>query len=192
MAEEDIDKKIQILKENPALHDTLRITQMIQQMFNEDTDTIDLEERKEMKEVSLQKQMDEFFLYLKELSGQYSKKGKMATAISYALDLEQEIRNYLLDPRYELSNNRAERFVKPFVIARKNFLFSNTERGAKASAIQFSIVQTAMLNGLDPDKYLTYVLTRFMTDGMSDQVISEVLPYSKTLPIELKSELITE
>ena len=68
-----------------------------------------------------------------------------------------ELERYLLDGRLEISNNRAERSIKPFVIGRKNFLFANTPRGAKASTIMFSIIETAKENGLDPFKYLTYL-----------------------------------
>ena len=59
---------------------------------------------------------------------------------------------------YEISNNRAERSIKPFVIGRKNFLFANTPRGAKASTIIYSLVETAKENGLNPYTYLTYIL----------------------------------
>ena len=66
---------------------------------------------------------------------------------------------YLEDGRLEISNNRAERSIKPFVMSRKNFLFANTPSGAKASAIYFSLIETAKENGLDPYRYLTWVLT---------------------------------
>ena len=56
--------------------------------------------------------------------------------------------NYLKDGRLELSNNRAERSIKPFVIDRKNFLFANTSCGATSSAVIFSLIQTAIENGL--------------------------------------------
>jgi hypothetical protein len=62
-----------------------------------------------------------------------------------------------MDGRLEISNNRAERSIKPFVIGRKNFLFANTPRGAKASAIMFSIIETAKENNLNPFAYLTYI-----------------------------------
>ena len=60
--------------------------------------------------------------------------------------------------RIELSNNRAERSIKPFVISRKNFLFANTANGARGSAVIFSLIETAKENGLDPYRYLTWVL----------------------------------
>ena len=66
--------------------------------------------------------------------------------------------NYLLDGRLEISNNRAERSIKPFVIDRKNFLFANTPGGAQGSAVIFSLIQTAIENGLDPWRYLTWLI----------------------------------
>ena len=65
---------------------------------------------------------------------------------------------YLEDGRLELSNNRAERSIKPFVIGRKNFLFANTPLGAQASAVIYSLIETAKESGLDPFRYLTWVL----------------------------------
>ena len=63
------------------------------------------------------------------------------------------------DGRLELSNNRAERSVRPFAIGRKNWLFSNTPLGAKISAVIYSLVETAKINGLNPASYLEYLLT---------------------------------
>ena len=65
---------------------------------------------------------------------------------------------HLEDERLEISNNRAERNSKPFVIDRKNFLFANTPGGAQGSAIIFSLIETAKDNGLDPYAYLLHVL----------------------------------
>lgn len=57
-----------------------------------------------------------------------------------------------------MSNNRAERSIKHFVIGRKNFLFANTPLGAKASAVIYSLIETAKENGLDPYRYLLWAL----------------------------------
>ena len=59
----------------------------------------------------------------------------------------------LEDGRFELSNNLAERSIKPFVIARKNFLFANTPHGAQGSAVICSVIETAKANNLDPNLY---------------------------------------
>ena len=65
---------------------------------------------------------------------------------------------FLEDGHVELTNSISERAVKPFAICRRNFLFSKTNSGANASAILFSILQTARANGTVPELYLSYVL----------------------------------
>lgn len=84
-------------------------------------------------------------------------KSPTGQALQYLQTQKKYLERYLMDGRLEISNNRAERSIKPFVIDRKNFLFANTPRGAKASAIMFSLIETAKENGLDPFKYLMYV-----------------------------------
>ena len=79
-------------------------------------------------------------------------------AIHYLLEQWPYLTAYLEDGRLEISNNRAERSIKPFVIDRKNFLFANTPGGAQGSAIIFSMIETAKENGLDPYKYLLHIL----------------------------------
>ena len=86
-------------------------------------------------------------------------KSKLGIALNYLKNQWTELNAYLQDGRIELSNNRAERSIKPFVISRKNFLFANTPGGARCSAILFSLIETAKENGLDPYCYLTWVLT---------------------------------
>ena len=65
---------------------------------------------------------------------------------------------YLEDGRLELSNNRAERSIKPFVMGRKNWLFSNTPAGAQSSAVIYSLIETAKENDLYPYRYLVWLL----------------------------------
>ena len=86
-------------------------------------------------------------------------KSALGKALFYLKDQWPYLLNYLKDGRLELSNNRAERNIKPFVIDRKNFLFANTLGGARSSAVIFSLIQTAAENGLDPYRYLTWLLS---------------------------------
>ena len=90
----------------------------------------------------------------------------------------------LLDERLELTNNRAERAVKPFVIGRKNWLFSDTDKGADASARCYSIIESANLNGLNVFGYLSYLLTELPKLGNepTDEQLDSLLPWSDTLP----------
>ena len=98
--------------------------------------------------------LDAFFAWLN--SDKYTK-GVLGKAVQYTLGQWKYLERYLLDGRLEISNNRAERSIKPFVIGRKNFLFANTSRGAKASAIIYSIVETAKESAIDPYQYLTFI-----------------------------------
>jgi len=79
----------------------------------------------------------------------------------------------------EISNNRAERSIKPFVIDRKNFLFANTPKGADGSAIMFSLIQTAIENGLDPYKYLTWLMRTAKDADLTDlNTLKKLLPWN--------------
>jgi len=98
---------------------------------------------------------DEFYRWLGSLTP--PPKTGLYTAVVYARNQREYLERYLEDGRLEISNNRAERSIKPFVIGRKNWLFANTPRGAKASAILFSVIETAKENGLNPYEYLTYI-----------------------------------
>ena len=76
-------------------------------------------------------------------------------------------------------NNWAERSIKPFVIDRKNFLFANTPKGATGSAIMFSLIQTAIENGLDPYKYLTWLLKTANNADLTDaEVVQKLMPWN--------------
>ena len=88
-----------------------------------------------------------------------AKKSKLGEALTFLHNNGKGLSEYLNDGRLEISNNLAERSIKPFVIDRKNFLFANTPKGASASTITFSVIQTAIENGLDPYRYLRYVFT---------------------------------
>ena len=108
-------------------------------------------------------------------------KSKLGIALTYLKNQWPNLVNYLKDGRLELSNNIAERSIKPFVISRKNFLFANTPSGATSSAVIFSMIETAKANGLDPYKYLTYIFTVApntdrTADGWAKQFLPENVP----------------
>jgi len=104
--------------------------------------------------------MGEFFAWAESVYGRNilaTPKSAMGRTLAYALNQRTQLENVLLDGRFELSNNRAERSVKPFAIGRKNWLFSNTERGADSSAMFYSVIETAKENGLKPFEYLNFI-----------------------------------
>ena len=95
---------------------------------------------------------------------------------------------YLTNGCLEIDNNAAERAVKPFVIGRKNWLFSNTPKGARSSAIIYSIVETAKANGLIVEKYLTYLFDEVSKLEIKDMdILKKFMPWSTELPENLYS-----
>ena len=108
-------------------------------------------------------------------------KSTLGKAFHYLKEQWPYLTNYLKDGRLEISNNRAERSIKPFVIDRKNFLFANTPKGATGSAVMFSLIQTAIENGLDPYKYLTWLLKQAKDVDLTDaEVVQRLLPWNAT------------
>ena len=104
---------------------------------------------------------EQFFVWAKTEYGKNPvPKSMFGAALAYAVNQEGWLMNVFLDGRLELSNNRAERAVRPFAVGRKNWLFSNTPKGADASAAVYSIVETAKANGLRPFPYLKFLLER--------------------------------
>jgi len=122
--------------------------------------------------------MDEFFVWLESLDSM--PKTSIGSAAGYVLKQRIFLEHYLLDGRLEISNNRAERSIKPFVIDRKNFLFANTPRGAKSSAVMFSIIETAKECGLNPFIYLTYIFTNAPNWNIRDNpdALNLLLPWA--------------
>ena len=114
-------------------------------------------------------------------------KSALGKALHYLKEQWPYLTNYLKDGRLEISNNRAERSIKPFVIDRKNFLFANTPKGVTGSAIMFSLIQTAIENGLDPYKYLTWLLKQAKDADLTDaQVVQNLLPWNT--PMECRAK----
>ena len=106
-------------------------------------------------------------------------KSALGKAFHYLKEQWPYLTNYLKDGRLEISNNRAERSIKPFVIDRKNFLFANTLKGATGSAVMFSLIQTAIENGLDPYRYLTWLLRKAKDANWEDpETIQAMLPWN--------------
>lgn len=113
-----------------------------------------------------------------------SKGSALGTAVTYALKQKGKLYLFLSNPKVEMTNNLAERTVKPYVINRKNFLFSDTEKGADASAAVMSIIETAKRNTIDVYGYLLYLLTILpeLGNNPTETQLEAVMPWSMTLP----------
>ncbi|ABK44484.1 transposase IS66 [Magnetococcus marinus MC-1] len=124
--------------------------------------------------------IDELKTWLEDNRAGVLPKSKLGEAMGYLTNQWSSLIRYLDDGRLEIDNNRAENAIRPFVIGRKNWLFSNSVRGAKASANLYSLIETAKANGWEPFVYLTKVFEGLATAQTVDE-------FDLLLPWNLKS-----
>jgi transposase len=104
--------------------------------------------------------LEEFRLWLAEREKATPPKGLMGKAIGYTLNQWNKLERYIQDGRLRPDNNLAENAIRPFVVGRKNWLFSGHPRGAGASAALYSLIETAKANKLEPYRYLRYIFEK--------------------------------
>ena len=116
---------------------------------------------------------------------------RIADAILYTLNQEVYLRRYLEDGHLSIDNNSAERALKNFAVGRRNWLFAKSIRGADASALVYSITETALLNHLKPYAYLTYILDELRKMGAfpKEEDLKKLLPWSENLPEYCRTKL---
>ena len=102
--------------------------------------------------------LEAYWLWLKTLDPVPG--SKLAAAVSYAQNQKPYLSAFLDHGEADISNNFAENAIRPFVVGRKNWLFSDTAKGAESSAIVYTLVETAKANGLDPHAYLLWLLEK--------------------------------
>jgi transposase len=127
--------------------------------------------------------LNQFKAWLDKSALQVPPKSAVGKAISYSLGQWSKLERYIENGNLQIDNNRAERAIKPFVIGRKNWLFANTANGAQASAMLYSLIETAKANGLTPFDYLNYLLEELPTKS---QDIEQLLPWNVDLPKNIK------
>lgn len=135
--------------------------------------------RHAFKQEEIKPVFDAFSAWVSEASGDALPKSKYGKALKYAENQLPNVMHYLHKGELDIDNNRAERMVKPFVIGRKNWLFNNSVSGAEASARLYSIVQTCILNNVNPYHYLDETLTSLANMTINqDTDIQSLLPWN--------------
>ena len=124
--------------------------------------------------------LKEFREWLDNAATRVSPKTKLGEAISYTLNQWEKLIRYIDDGLLSIDNNRAERAVKPFVIGRKNWLFSASTQGARSSAMLYSIIETAKANGLVPYDYIAHCLDHLCRNPDD---IEPILPWNVKLNV---------
>lgn len=179
-----IDKSVQ--KNSEAF----LIMKQIQAIYREEGKLRGLssDERLKQRQVVIKPLVDAFFVYIKKLN--VSKKDKFGEAVHYALNQERYLRVFLTDGEVPMDNNASERAIRGFCIGKKNWQMIDTIHGAKASAVIYSIVETAKANNLKPFDYVQYLLEEIPKhmEATDRSFLKNLLPWSQTLPEKIRKK----
>lgn len=123
--------------------------------------------------------MDEFFDWMIETQSTVPGSFKFGQAINYAISAWPHLMNYIDCPEIYLDNSISERSIRPYVLSRKNFLFSASEDGARSTCLLFSLIECAKINNINPEEYLSSIFELVAdTTGWTDSNWSELLPWN--------------
>lgn len=169
------DEAVAVSKGSEAATGQAYCTQLfhLEEQFKDDSPDVRKQKRLEQEKPVL----DALWSWANSVKRKAAPKSQLGKAIHYLLSNWEKLNNYLLDGRIELSNNRAERSIKPFVMGRKNWLFANTAGGAKSSAVIYSLIETAKENGCDPYRYLCWVMEQAPKLLQEDRWAEKLLPW---------------
>lgn len=132
--------------------------------------------RREQRQARAGPLLEELRAWLTSMVGRVSAKSDLAKAIGYTLSRWQSLTRYRDDGRIEIDNNAAERALRGVALGRNNYLFMGSDAGGERAAAIYSLVETAKLNGLDPQAYLRDVLARIAEHPINR--IEELLPWN--------------
>jgi len=130
--------------------------------------------------------LDKFEIWLKENAPKTPPNSLLGLAYNYALKQWPRLTAYLENGILRMDNNLAENAIRPFVVGRKNWLFNDVPEGAEASAIMYSLIETAKANKLEPFQYLLYLFAKL------PQVLADEEDLRKLLPQNLNPEILEE
>lgn len=148
------------------------------------------QERQQQRHLSVKTLVEAFFLWIKEQQKEVLPKSETGKGFQYCLNQEKYLRVFLEDGNVPADNNAAELVIRGFCIGKANWHVIDTIEGAKASAIVYSIAETAKANDLKPYKYFEYLLTE-IPEHMEDKntnFLTKLLPWSEELPDSCKKQ----
>ena len=159
---------------------------LIDTMYHFEKQYTDLspEDRLQKRQERIAPLLDVFFSYLKTEGASIAPKSKTGEAIAYCLNQEKYLRVFLTDGAVPMDNNAAERSIRPFCLGKKNWQIIDTVSGARASAIWYSLAETAKANNLKPYEYFKYLLEEIPKHGEfeDESYLEDLLPWSESIP----------
>ena len=134
------------------------------------------DERRRLRQAQAGPLLDDLEGWLATTLPRISAKSELATAIRYAVSRWTQLTRYRDDGRLEIDNNAAERAIRTIALGRKNWLFAGSDEGGLRAAALYSLIETAKLNGIDPEAYLRDLLARIATHPAKR--LDELLPWT--------------
>ena len=146
-------------------------------------------DRKSYRQREVAPKVDAYFAWVKESIQKVPAESNTYKALQYSLNQEEYLRVFLTNGDVPMDNNLAERAIRPFTLGRKNWVNMDSIRGAEASAIMYSLVETAKANNLRVYEYLEYVLTELAAhqNDTDRAFLANLLPWSKTAQKKCRS-----
>lgn len=147
-------------------------------------------ERKKRRKTLVKPLVDTFFEWCRNSIDRVPPSSETADGIKYCINQEKYLRVFLDDPQIPLDNNLAEQAIRPFCLGKKTWKLIDTVHGAQASAILYSIVETAKANDLNIYNYFKHLLTEIPKhmDDTDLSFLDSLLPWSKQLPAECRKK----
>lgn len=127
--------------------------------------------------------LEAFWSWAEKASGEGLPNSKLGEAFTYAFNQKEGLMNYLGDGNCSISNNLAENSIRPFTIGRKNWLFSGSPKGAEASAGVYTLIETAKANGINPFKYISFILGDIPGTAFIEypEILEEYMPWNPVI-----------
>ena len=190
-ARRKFDEALEVLpKEQRKKSNAFLVMSQIQAIYREEGKLKDLasEERLVQRQLVIRPLVDALFVYLKQQEPTVPKSGQLRKAYTYILNQESYLRVFLDDGDVPMDNNASERAIRGFCIGKKNWQMIDTINGAKASAIIYSIAETAKANNLKPYDYFEYLLNEIPKhmDNKDNSFLEDLLPWSANLPERIR------
>ncbi len=159
---------------------------MIQAIYTEEGKIKELsaKERLNERQLVIAPLVEAYFAWVHKTSPNVLTNSKTYKGLQYSINQEKYLKAFLTDGEVPIDNNAAERAIRPFCVGKKNWIMADTISGAKASAIAYSIAETAKANKLKPYEYFKYLLEEIPQhmDDKDNSFLKDLLPWSENLP----------
>jgi len=170
---------------NPAVQGVQFCTKLFEYERISQAKKHNYEQKKEYRLLKEKPVLDAFWNWLNE---QRPRKGsRFEKAVNYAQNRKAYLMTYLEDGRCSFSNNLSENSIRPFTLGRKNWMFSDSPKGASASAVVYTMVEMAKAHDLNIYQYLKYILEHRPKQTMTDEQFESLAPWSAEVQASFKN-----